>query len=117
MTSTPQPPQTDHLAALQRHLATAPRRYPGGPLPPVVCRDGFSMSVQASAGTYCSPREDVGPWTAVEIGYPNRIEPLLFDYAETWGNWTETVYGWVPITLAAAVIEVHGGAVEGEASR
>lgn len=75
----------------------------------VACDDGFTMSVQASSGHYCSPRSDSGPWTSVEIGFPSNIEPLLFDYAEDPGNWTGTVYGYVPIELAAAVVELHGG--------
>lgn len=100
---------TIHVEALQRYLSTAPRRFPGGPVPAIHCRDGFHMSVQASSGTYCTPRNDSGPWSQVEIGYPNRIEPLLFEYAETKGDWTQTVYGWVPIELVAAVIELHGG--------
>jgi len=45
----------------------------------------------------------------VEIGFPNRIEPLLWPYAESPGNWTDTVYSYVPIDLTAAVIELHGG--------
>jgi len=77
--------------------------------PPVVCRDGFMMSVQVSEGHYCSPRGNTGPWTHVEVGYPNRIEPLLWDYAESPGRWTDTVYPGVPVEVVAAVIEVHGG--------
>lgn len=99
---------TFHEEDLQTYLMTrAPRAYP--PLPPVVCSDGFAMSVQASAGNYCEPRSDVGPWLSVEIGFPNRIEPLLWPYAEEPGAWTDTVYSYVPIQLAAAVIELHGG--------
>lgn len=67
------------------------------------------MSVQASRTHYCSPRSDVGPWQSVEIGFPSRIEPLLWQYAESPGEWTNTVYGYVPVELVAAVIEVHGG--------
>lgn len=92
---------------LNRYLSTA--RDSIGRCMPIRCADGFTMSVQASAGTYCAPREDSGPWTAVEIGFPNRIEPLLWPYAETPGQWTDTVYGWVPVELAAAVVELHGG--------
>ena len=77
--------------------------------PEIVCADGFTMSVQASRTHYCSPRSDVGPWQSVEIGFPSRIEPLLWQYAESPGEWTNTVYGYVPVELVAAVIEVHGG--------
>jgi len=80
------------------------------PCPPITCADGFTFSVQASSTTYCSPRNDVGPWTAAEVGYPSLPEPLLFDYVEGFSsNWTESVYPYVPINIIAAVIECHGG--------
>lgn len=77
--------------------------------PPVICKDGFTMSVQASINHYCKPRIDEGPWTHVEIGFPNKIEPLLWQYAESPGEWTDTIYARVPVEVVAAVVEVHGG--------
>jgi len=105
---------SEHLVALRHHMRTA--RVPDYPhaCRKVVCRDGFSMSVQASTGHYCSPRNDEGPWETVEVGFPSAIEPLLWDYADEPGKLTDTVYGYVPIELVAAVIEVHGGLVEQE---
>lgn len=94
------------LEELQSRLKT---RNKGRPIPHVVCMDGFTMSVQAGRGVYCSPRDDAGPWLSVEVGFPSKIEPLLWDYAEEPGRWTETVYGYVPIELVGAVIECHGG--------
>lgn len=73
------------------------------------CSDGFRISIQASEGHYCEPRIDSGPWTHVEVGYPNRIEPLLWQYAEEPGKWTDTVYPRVPVEVVAAVVELHGG--------
>lgn len=67
------------------------------------------MSVQAGVNVYSIPSSNVGPWTHVELGYPSQIEPLLWDYAEAPGSWTDTVYPRVPVELVAAVIEVHGG--------
>ena len=67
------------------------------------------MSVQAGMYHYCSPQNDVGPWTTVEVGFPSKIEPILWEYAEEPGKWTDTVYPKVPIEVVAAVIEVHGG--------
>jgi hypothetical protein len=103
-----------HIDDLNNHLKTA--RVPGylNTCRKVVCCDGFSMSVQASSGHYCSPRNDEGPWETVEVGYPSKIEPLLWDYADEPGKWTDTVYGHVPIELVAAVIEVHGGILSGD---
>lgn len=78
--------------------------------PYIVCNDGFKMSVQASAAHYCEPRENfLFAYEAVEIGFPNRREPLLAKYAEEPKRLTMTVYGWVPVDVVDAVIEKHGG--------
>lgn len=75
----------------------------------IECADGFKMSVQAGMNLYCTPPSDRGPWSTVEVGFPSQIEPLLWEYAQEPGNWTDTVYARVPVDLVAAVIEVHGG--------
>ena len=80
----------------------------------VRCADGFSMSVQASRYNYCNPRDNVGPWESVEVGYPSAYEHVLQPYAEDPGRPTETVYGWVPNILVRSVVEAHGGLVSGE---
>jgi len=80
----------------------------------VVCLDGFSMSVQASEFTYCSPRIDnAEKYIAVEVGHPSEEEPLLMAWAEDWDKPTNTVYGWVPSHVVATVCAKHGGIVEG----
>lgn len=81
---------------------------------PIVCADGFSMSVQASATNYCSPRTDSGPYDSVEVGYPNRTEQLLLQWAEDPGDPTGTVYGYVPSLVVWDVINKHGGCTHGE---
>ena len=78
------------------------------------CVDGFSMSVQADQGAYCTPRNDIGPYTSVEIGYPSQREPALLDFAENPDDPTETVYGWVPSETVWEVILKHGGVDSGE---
>jgi len=84
----------------------------------VVCADGFTMSVQARQGAYCSPRMDnAEKYTAVEVGFPNREEPLLLDFAEDPDKPTDTVYGWVPAKVVVNVIAKHGGMVQGELPR
>tara|TARA_R110000737_G_scaffold199876_3_gene219515 strand:- start:1763 stop:2074 length:312 start_codon:yes stop_codon:yes gene_type:complete len=81
----------------------------------VVCSDGFAMSVQARATSYCSPRrDDAEHYESVEIGYPNRLETLLLHYAEDPENPEGTVYGWVPVSLVTLVIAKHGGMIAGE---
>lgn len=77
--------------------------------PHIVCKDGFTMSVQGSTGMYCSPRETRDNYTDLEIGFPNRVEPLILEYADDSNTPTDTVYGYVPIEVIDQVIEVHGG--------
>ena len=82
--------------------------------PRIVCKDGFSMSVQAGYCLYCTPRLDMsnGCYETVEIGFPSKKEDLIIEYAENSSNYTKTVYGYVPVEVVEAVIEKHGG-IEG----
>ena len=81
----------------------------------VVCKDGFTMSVQAGETQYCHPREaGADRYTEVEIGFPNRPEDLLLEFAEDSDRPTETVYPYVPAPLVTLVIAKHGGMVSGE---
>jgi hypothetical protein len=80
--------------------------------PMIHCADGFKMSVQASETHYCEPRNDMGPWTEFEVGYPSQREPLLELYAD--GDPEEdvvNVYGYVPAEVIDEVIAKHGGIV------
>jgi hypothetical protein len=82
---------------------------------PIRCKDGFIMSVQAGETQYCYPREDnADRYTEVEIGFPNRAEELLLEYAEDHMEPTETVYAYVPASVVSMVIAKHGGIVDGE---
>ena len=81
---------------------------------PVVCADGFKMSVQASTLHYCTPRYNRGPYSAVEVGFPSKAEPLLIKWAEDRDDLTNTVYGWVPADVVKRVIAKHGGMVGGQ---
>lgn len=53
----------------------------GTTVPAIECADGFTMSVQASRSHYCTPRNDVGPYTAVEVGFPSKHENRIAPYA------------------------------------
>ena len=80
----------------------------------ILCADGFSLSVQASAHHYCQPRvTGLGFYNSYEVGYPSEEEPLLMPYAEAPEKPTDTVYGCVPASVIAGVIAAHGG-VTGE---
>ncbi len=93
--------------------------------PRIVCADGFSISVQAAASSYCTPRCDSPdtPYTHVECGFPSStpMTPELKYYAEAlYGrdesecDFTETVYGYVPVEIVKAELQEHGGVVKGE---
>jgi len=78
-------------------------------VPRVVCADGFSISVQASHGAYCSPRTNIGHWYQVECGFPSDTPTEIMDYCENSDKPTKTVYGYVPIELVEDLIAAHGG--------
>ena len=80
----------------------------------IKCADGFTMSVQASRGNYCSPRNDSGPYDSVEVGFPSSFDVYLHQYAEDPDKPTDTVYGWVPADTVIMCIDAHGGMVSGE---
>ena len=72
------------------------------------------MSVQASDGAYCNPRTNTAEvYTEVEVGYPNRMEPLLEQYCEDPTRPCDTVYSYVPAHVVSLVITKHGGLIEG----
>ena len=80
----------------------------------VVCTDGFTMSVQADDAKYCSPREDIGPYTAADVGFTSTYDYYLQPYAEDRNDPTGTVYGYVPAVVIRLCIESHGGMVKGQ---
>ena len=81
----------------------------------IECADGFSMTVQANAHVYCSPRVDgLGFYDSYEVGYPSERDELLMPYAEDPKRPTDTVYGWVPASIVATVLAKHGGVIGAE---
>ncbi len=97
------------LEQLQAHLATG-EIIPVTdvysvkmPVNPVRCKDGTTMSVQASGNAYCTPRNNVGPYTHVEVwrcGSP-----------EAWSEYGdgEYPYAYIPIEMVVAEIDRRGG--------
>lgn len=111
----------DGIAAeLQRRLSPDNRGKNGNgehrymwPIPRIECADGFSVSIQAKATDYCLPRDDSGPWHAVECGLPSAPMPELAQWAE-YEKPTATVWGFVPLKNIIAVLTAHGGVVASE---
>lgn len=97
------------VADIQAHLNTAEVHVLQGeifrmPVGAITCRDGTQFSVQASRFTYCSPRNDQGPWTHVEV--------MTLTDGVTPRNWEhdagENLAGYVPIEAVAREIRERG---------
>ena len=118
-------------------VSCAPGHYYQEIRPRIVCNDGYSVSVQASECMYCEPRyvqwqnengwqvingnywsssriprkfetDHFTPYESVELGYPSAADELIFEYAEG-EDYTNTVYGCVPVKIVEQLIEKHGG--------
>lgn len=78
--------------------------------PRLYCNDGYSISVQASEYHYCSPRlNGAQDYESVELGFPSKEDELINEYAEFGFDYTDTVYGYVPVEIVEKLIEKHGG--------
>ena len=80
--------------------------------PRVECADGFSMSVQGHNGAYSMPRDDFADFYAkVEVGFPSAREEALMPYIDGGPDTdpTQTVYGYVPVSIVEKIIAGHGG--------
>ena len=78
----------------------------------IKCNDGFAMSIQASRDHYSTPRDDTGPYSAVEVGYPNELEQLLMQYCDApsmIGGCIPPLYVNVPAQTIRAVVAKHAG--------
>tara|TARA_R110000824_G_scaffold111463_5_gene259923 strand:+ start:1152 stop:1376 length:225 start_codon:yes stop_codon:yes gene_type:complete len=53
-------------------------------------------------------------YVEVEVGFPSHKEELLMPWAENRSEPTDTVYGYVPVSVVTNVIAKHGGMVSGE---
>jgi len=100
------------MNTLQDHLKSGEEIGFGSlrrPCKKIVCADGFTVSVQASTSHYCTPRDNDGPYSEVELGYPSEPVEAWMEYAEHSDRPTMTVYGYVPIEVVEVVLEYHGG--------
>lgn len=78
----------------------------------IECADGAKASVQANRAFWCVPRNDVGPYSAVEVGIPTEPVP------ESWEPYREpgpyAIYAQLPVALLWEYIDAHGGMVAGD---
>lgn len=95
-----------------RRVQLTPDLYRVQPTPMTVCKDGYEVSIQCSAFSYCEPRKDiydVSEYKSFELGYPNASDELLNEYAEDDSDPTNTIYPYVPRSVVEALIDKHGG--------
>ena len=91
---------------LQKHLATEINELASGYFvkQSVKCADGTSLSVQASACHYSTPRDNKGPYTEVEVWCASA--PVTeFDYSD------DAPSAYVPIEDVVRFIDNHGGMI------
>ena len=69
--------------------------------------DGFSLSIQASSAHHCEKGEN-GIYKSVELGCLSSPEESLSEY-EDWDD--SSMYGYVPVEVADAIIAKHGGII------
>jgi len=80
---------------------------------PIICNDGATISVQASYGHHCIPKNNIGPYTHYEVGFPQDAkgaclhEERLQPYKDNTGD----VYLYVPLQVITDIIHKHKGAV------
>lgn len=79
--------------------------------PRAICKDGYSISIQAGYFYYSNPRKDGSDYYyEVELGFPNMEDDIIKAYAED-EDYMHTVYGYVPVEIVDKLLEKHGGIV------
>jgi hypothetical protein len=94
-------------ANLQDILGYKPSKYGyKDTAPHIRCKDGTTLSVQASRIHYCSPKSDKGPYKTVEVWcIDSKKETIPFTYDP------QSPAGYVPIEDVVAFIDSCGGMV------
>lgn len=80
--------------------------------PILICNDGFALSIQASEDHYCTPRNNTGPYTTVEINLLTGKVDELDQFAEDLLDPDDKVYSYVPISIVERLVISHGGPKE-----
>lgn len=78
----------------------------------IVCKNGVSLSVQASEFHYCKPRNSGAfQYTHCEVGYIEGCKSP--DYLSPFGDYNgeddPVVFGYVPVELVERFIQENGG--------
>jgi hypothetical protein len=78
------------------------------------CKDGATLSIQASKYHYCTPRDNEGPYSTIEVGFIIDKDGEQITPPESWkvhadGEFPSDVYGYVPVELVQEFCDSHGG--------
>lgn len=85
-------------------------KSPGRVRKSIVTKRGRIFSIQASSGHYCLPRNDVGPYTHVEVMVVEGSDPKPFIGFNSGRKAIDHVYGFLPVKLVEDVINrIDGG--------
>lgn len=80
-------------------------------MPYIVCKDGFSISLQVSNSNYCGSENGYQrfgyEWKTIEFGFPSEEEELLKEFADNEDVCNSV--GCITIELAEEVLAKHGG--------
>jgi hypothetical protein len=86
----------------------------------VVCNNGTTLSVQASAFHYCSPKEDrAKSYSLVEVGFIKTKSGRKVKMPKEWKQYAEgrklsaDVFGWVPVQIVIDFVNSRGGLKSG----
>jgi hypothetical protein len=79
-------------------------RYPALP---ITCKNGLKLSIQASKFHYSVPRDNEGPYTHFEVGFPSMDIEDLKPYGDEEGK----IFSAVPGLVIANVLHDAGGVV------
>lgn len=88
----------------------------------VYFNNGGDISIQASRTAYSEPRDNFGPYTQMELGYPNKdtvlpesvlkyVEQSSLDGTDDPYN---SVYPYVPASVVKELVQANGGVKSGE---
>jgi hypothetical protein len=102
---------------------TSDSEMPRKPMNPrIYFNNGGSVSIQCNRTTYCEPRNDEGPYSEMELGFPSEgtvIPDELMRYVD--GNIDDedfspykSVYGYVPVSIIKMMVAANGGIKTGE---
>ena len=75
--------------------------------PSITLNSGMTLSVQASRTHHSEPRNNVGPYSEVELSFSGNTPRYLVPYKN------DTVFSYVPVQLVEKLIADNGGIKEG----